>query len=105
MMDRKGDEILSTTSRFCPSRGPRAGLVIPFSIHHTKTGKPWNLFPLFHLLTPILLAFHLLVGYHFISKIIYVEGRNEPSTYIVFNIDVALHEHQLVTQHLHLQHH
>jgi hypothetical protein len=35
MMDRKGDEILSTTSRFCPSSCPRAGLVIPFSIHHT----------------------------------------------------------------------
>ena len=34
MMDRKGDKILSTTSRSCTSSGPRAGLVVPFSIHH-----------------------------------------------------------------------
>ena len=54
-----------------------------------KLENHWIYFPLFHLLIPILLGFHLLVT---ISQIIYVEGRNEPGTYIVDTIQDFLCE-------------
>ena len=60
MMDRKLDDILSTTSRFYSTGGPRAGLAILFSIA-IQLENHRIYFPLFHFLIPILLAFHLLI--------------------------------------------
>jgi hypothetical protein len=85
MIDRKSNDILSTTSRFCPSGGPRALFlsVIP------KTGKPWNLFSPISLVNYHFFSFSL-VSYHFFSKM------------ICSNIDVALNEHQLSDDNIHI---
>ena len=76
MMDRKGDKILSTTSRFFPFSGPRSS---PFLSIIPKIGKPRNLFsPIspvdsdfkFYSFFTCWFPFYSfsLVGYHFFSK-------------------------------------